>query len=81
MYPRDVQGSTVQVGVKTCHHTNKGVEAIFSSSTWNNVGLAFSTKTQRKMPVLRVMQLLPVSVAEGPQSSPSSIADRSSVGG
>jgi hypothetical protein len=33
MYPREVQGSTVQVGVKTYHHTNKGVEAIFSNFT------------------------------------------------
>jgi hypothetical protein len=45
MYPGEVQSSTVQVGVKTCHHTNKGVEAIFSSPIWNNAGLAFSTKT------------------------------------
>jgi uncharacterized protein (UPF0212 family) len=44
MYPEEVQGSTVKVGVKTCHHTNKGVEATFSSLTWNNVGLAFSMK-------------------------------------
>jgi hypothetical protein len=33
------------------------------------------------MPVLRVVQLLPVGVAERPQSLPSSIADQSSVGG
>jgi hypothetical protein len=33
------------------------------------------------MPILRVVQLLPVGVAEGPQSLPSSIADQSSVGG
>jgi hypothetical protein len=45
MYPRKIQGSAVQVSVKTCHHTYKGVEAIFSSFTWNNIGLSFSTKT------------------------------------
>jgi hypothetical protein len=33
IYPGEVHGSTVQVGVKTCHHTYKGVEAIFSSFT------------------------------------------------
>jgi hypothetical protein len=22
VYPREVQGSTIQVGVKTCHHTS-----------------------------------------------------------
>jgi hypothetical protein len=44
MYPREIQGSVVQVSVKTYHNTYKGVEAIFSSFTWNNTGLAFSTK-------------------------------------
>jgi hypothetical protein len=33
MYPSKIQGSTVQVSVKTCHHTYKGVEAIFSNFT------------------------------------------------
>jgi hypothetical protein len=44
-YPVEVYGSTVQVGVKTRHHTNKGVETIFSGPTWDNAGLAFSMKT------------------------------------
>jgi hypothetical protein len=45
MYHGEVQGSTVQIRVKTCHHTNKGVEAIFSGSAWNNVCLALTTRT------------------------------------